>query len=151
MDALGKVKTWDTITLHNGTFIHGDILRLELPSMDLSLLRDHLVGIEMQWSPSSVWGLVGSLVAGSACNVLVTIVTHKRKEKTLGRVDREIPRTAEGDVLFPLVMAHRNAETRSVDRILVRRAGSANGEPIYLSNIKSIKLSYRPYAYRGTL
>lgn len=135
--ALGKVRTWDTVTLHNGTLIHGDVVSIDCPSASSSYARHHIVNICLTWSTGGVVGLAGSLWNGTAGVVTLELVDAKRQ----GKRNESKPRDAQGNIVFPIIMPKAKTDMRNIDRIVVKRAGTPNGEPIPLSTIRSIELS----------
>lgn len=135
--ALGTVRTWDTVVLHNGAMMHGDVVAVECPSASCGYQRYHLHQITLTWSTPTLLGLMGSLWNGTAGTVKLTLCDAKRIPKK----NEAKPRDKDGNIFFPVMMPKRNADIRTVDRILMKKAGSARVEPIPLSTIRSIDLS----------
>jgi hypothetical protein len=135
--ALDSVRTWDTVVLHNGTLIHGDVMGVECPSAACAYLRHHLVGIVLRWSDPSLLGLVGSLWNGTAGTVELLLSEAKKKPKK----KEQKPRQGDGNVMFPIIQPKSKTDLMQVDRILMKRAGTPRAEPIVLTNIRTIELS----------
>lgn len=135
--ALSKVRTWDTVVLHNGTMMHGDVVAVECPSACCAYQRYHLSGIKLTWSKPNAVGLLTSLWAGTAGQVELELVEAKKQAKK----KEARPRNARGNIEFPILVEKRKEEMRNIDRVVVKRAGSASMEPIPLSTIRSIELS----------
>jgi hypothetical protein len=135
--ALGTVRTWDTVVLHNGTLIHGDVMCVECPSAAAAYPRHHLVDIQLRWSAPSVLGLATSLWNGTAGTVVLVLSEAKRKPKK----KEQKPRDDDGNIVFPIVMPRKNTDMKQTDRVLVKRAGTPSCEPIPISSIRTIELS----------
>lgn len=141
-EALDKMKTWDTVVLHNGTMIHGDVLGLEAPSFGLSLDRDEVSNMTLEWCGTTLWGLVCSLWQGGAAMMKVNLSNAARKKLAKkSKVDKKVINT-EGDVRF-LIKDGKRKVLQKNDRIIVRPAGKPGTEEHCLCDIKSIEYQGR--------
>lgn len=135
--ALDTVRTWDTIVLHNGTLIHGDVMGVECPSAAAAYPRHHLLDIQLRWSTPSMVGLATSLWNGTAGTVVLVLSEAKKRPKK-----KELkPRNDEGNIVFPILTPKSKTDMRQVDRVLIKRAGKPHEEPFAISTIKFIELS----------
>ena len=133
--ALSKVKTWDTVVLHNGTVIHGDVKAVDAPNAHLNYERHHLVNLSITWASSGVWGLFTSAFAGSAGFVHLELTEHKRRAKKKEAKQRD----PDGNITFAIRMDKRDMGVN--DRVIFKRAGSPHTEMISFAQIKSIDMS----------
>jgi hypothetical protein len=135
--ALGNVRTWDIVMLHNGTTIHGDLVSLECPNFYFSYDRKHIVSVIFKWASPSLVGLAVSLWKGSAGTVLVKLTEAKRVPKR----NESKPRNDDGDMYFPILMDKRKGDWNTTDRLIFKRAGTAYSAPIRLTDVRSVELS----------
>jgi hypothetical protein len=133
--ALATMKTWDTLVLHNGTVIHGDVKAVDAPNAHLAYERHHLIGLTVSWASSGVWGLFTAAVAGSAGIVRLELTEHKRRAKKKELKQRD----PDGNISFNIRMDKRDMALN--DRIVFKRAGSPHTEMISFAQIKSIEMS----------
>ena len=141
VSALDQIKTWDCVTLHNGTLIHGDLLAIECPSVGVSFERRHLESIQYSWASGNLWGLFTSVWNGSAGWIKLVLCEAKRhkaqKQKKAGHAIRD----KEGNVLFAVHPSKKKKDLTDSDRIVFKRAGQRIPEMFATYTIKNVDLS----------
>jgi len=130
-EILLRTRTWDMITLHNGTTITGDVRHIDIPSAGVSHARNHVTRMDITWAANTYWGLLTSVVKGGAAEVHIQLVEHKRLPKR----NENKPRDGDGNLRFMLEQKGR------ADQIVLRPAGSAQDETVPLRSIRQIALS----------
>ena len=146
--ALKSARTWDIVTLHNGTTKTGDVLGLVAKTAMLTIGRKDFENLTMKWSGESPWGLVVSLVCGSAGTLTVTFTDAKAHRMVLAsqrhRSDKTNFPTINRDGTATIVVRKQNyKKVDECDHLSVRPAGKPHVELIPLATIKSISLSVR--------
>ena len=134
-EALSTMKTWDTIVLHNGTVVHGDVKAVEAPNAFLAYERRHLIGLAVTWTSSGVWGLLTAAMAGSAGTVRLELTELKRRAKKKENKQRD----SDGNISFQIRMDKRDMTLN--DRVIFKRAGSPHTEMFSFAQIKSLDMS----------
>lgn len=132
-EALRSVKTWDIVTLHNGTVQHGDVIGVELPKEGASLGRNDFRKLRVTWSNPNFFGLVASMWFGSACSLDISL---KRALKRKGRPAKKNA-APELRISIPLLMPS-GKDMKKKDRLIIRPAGKPFAEEIALIQVSSI-------------
>ena len=122
--ALGLARTWDSVILHNGTLLNGDIISVEVVSSDVSVARNLIYDVTVEWAANTLWGMCASMWAGSAGHLILKMRRRKGAPKEPVRVPIKVSYAKNFD---------------KVDRIIFRSAGKPHNDIIPLAKIKSIR------------